>query len=170
MKVLSSGHRYELASFEGRAPAQVLQFIEKRHNLAAPPAFHTVVDGTTNEEVLAVLIDRMVYLQAKCPCRENVHAIEHMQMALGWLERRTTVRKTQGVEGTDKPHKCVCGCEDVATPAVQPEPPVQGEVAQTPATGGGAGPATEAPGGAPAPEGGNAAAKVKVKAKRKSKQ
>jgi hypothetical protein len=95
MKILTSGHQYELDSFEGGAP-QAIQFIEK------DAAMNTINDGTTNEEVLAVLIDRLRYLGERLPCRENAIAITKCEEALLWLNKRTADRKARGVEGTSK--------------------------------------------------------------------
>ena len=66
-----------------------------------PNAGTTVVpnDGTTNEEVLRVLVDRLNYLQAKFPCRENALAITKLEEAQHWLAHRTANRKARGVEG-----------------------------------------------------------------------
>ena len=109
MKMLTEGHEpghcYELESFEG-GPSQHLQFIEKRvtgeGEAAAPGQLLTIYDGTTNEEVLAVLIDRMNYLQRKMSCRENAIAITKMEEALLWMNKRTADRKSRGVEGAHK--------------------------------------------------------------------
>lgn len=60
----------------------------------------TVHDGTTNEEVLAMLIDRMNYLQKLCPCRENAIVITKLEESLMWLNKRTAERKARNVEGT----------------------------------------------------------------------
>lgn len=102
MKVVTTGHKYELASFEG-GPSQVLQFIEKRpaesDEMCESNGLVTVNDGTTNEEVLAMLIDRMQTLQAKFPCRENSIVITKLEESLMWLNKRTEDRKTRGVEG-----------------------------------------------------------------------
>jgi len=59
----------------------------------------TVNEGTTNEEILEVLIDRMNYLQVKFPCRENAIIITKLQESLMWLEKRTSDRKKRNVEG-----------------------------------------------------------------------
>jgi hypothetical protein len=96
MKVIRSGHKYELESFEGTYP-QIIQFIEKQH-----PSMETIHDGTTNEEVLAVLIDRLRSMGEKLPCRENSIAITKCEEALMWLNKRTAERKARGVEGTSK--------------------------------------------------------------------
>ena len=98
MKVLREGHRYELENFENKEiPGQVIQFIEKAPNEAGE--FVTVFDGTTNEEVLGMLLNRMNNLNAKFPCKENSIAIAKMGEALMWLIRRTNNRVARGVEG-----------------------------------------------------------------------
>jgi len=103
MNIVTDGHKYELPSFEG-GPAQVIQFIEKRtagENEPTPAGqLITINDGTTNEEVLAVLIDRLRFLQKKGPCRENSIVITKLEESLMWLEKRTADRKSRGVEGT----------------------------------------------------------------------
>lgn len=105
MKILSAGHRYELENFEHpEEPGQRIQFIEKQllthggGELEAG-ALCTVNDGTTNEELLKVLIDRLTVLGTKFPCRENACAKTKVEEALMWLERRTADRQARGVEG-----------------------------------------------------------------------
>lgn len=99
MKALIPGHRYQLDSFEGESP-QVLQFIQKEQVGAE---LQTVVDGTSNEEVIKMLIDRLQYLQEKLPSPENNQAINKLYEALFYLEHRTKDRKERGVEGTPLP-------------------------------------------------------------------
>lgn len=109
MKTLTPGHKYELENFEAKdQPGQIIQFIEKKPAGdgivaagpdAQPGALMTVNDGTTNEEVLRVLIDRMHSLQAKSPCRENAIVTTYLETGLLWLEKRTADRKARGVEG-----------------------------------------------------------------------
>ena len=98
MQVITTGHKYELASFEG-GTTQALQFIEKVTTAEGSKELRTVNDGTTNEEVLKVLIDRMNSMQAKFPCRENAIVTTHLETGLLWLEKRTADRKARGVEG-----------------------------------------------------------------------
>lgn len=59
----------------------------------------TVSDGTTNEDVLEMLIDRMKYLQSKFPCRENAIVITKLEESLMWLNKRTEDRSARNVEG-----------------------------------------------------------------------
>lgn len=98
MNVITTGHRYALASFEGGA-SQTLQFIEKVPTFEGSKELRTVNDGTTNEEVLAVLIDRVQYLNGKFPCRENSIVITKLEESLMWLNKRTANRKARNVEG-----------------------------------------------------------------------
>ena len=100
MKILTEGHKYELQNFERPAEAgQTIQFIEKAPNAGTPATLDTINDGTTNEEVLAILIDRLNYLNGKFPCRENSIAITHIETALLWLNKRTADRIARNVEG-----------------------------------------------------------------------
>lgn len=101
MNVLTSGHKYELAWFEfSLCEEQTIQFIEKVQDPNGPTGqLITIHNGTTNEEVLAVLIDRLQYLNSKFPCRENSIVLTHLETALLWLNKRTSDRKLRGVEG-----------------------------------------------------------------------
>ena len=104
MKVLVDGHRYELNNFESTEPTQVLQFIHKDLDpvQSTPGKLITISDGTTNEEVLGVLIDRMQFLQSKFPCRENAIVITKLEESLMWLNKRTADRVSRNVEGKHK--------------------------------------------------------------------
>jgi len=99
MKNLIEGHRYVLDNFENKdAEGQQLQFIQKEP-IDDKGNLKTINDGTTNEDVLEMLIDRMKYLQAKFPCRENAIVITKLEESLMWLEKRTSDRKKRNVEG-----------------------------------------------------------------------
>jgi hypothetical protein len=93
-----------LANFENpSAPGQVIQFIEKIPATPGGTALRTVNDGTTNQEVLAVLVNRLEFLMKKLPSRETALALTKFQEGLHWLETRTALRKVAGVEGTNAP-------------------------------------------------------------------
>ena len=102
MKVLTEGHKYELSGFEKAENTQEIQFIEKAPIAKGSTELATLNDGTTNEEILEVLIDRMKYLQGKFPCRENAIVITKLQESLMWLEKRTADRKKRNVEGSNQ--------------------------------------------------------------------
>lgn len=100
MKIITPGHKYELDNFERlEATGQTLQFIEKVPDPASPAGqLVTINDGTTNEEVLRVLINRIQSLQEKFPCRENAIVTTKLEECLMWLEKRTRDRQARGVE------------------------------------------------------------------------
>jgi hypothetical protein len=100
MKVLVEGHKYELSNFENKTKeGQTLQFIQKEPITEGSTELKTVSDGTTNEELIEMLLDRMNYLQSKFPCRENAIAITKLDEALLWLNKRTSDRIKRNVEG-----------------------------------------------------------------------
>jgi hypothetical protein len=100
MKVKVEGHSYELSNFENKeTKGQILNFIHKEPTGANDGTLKTIMDGTTNEEVLEVLIDRMQFLQSKFPCRENSIVITNLEESLMWLNKRTADRLKRNVEG-----------------------------------------------------------------------
>ena len=62
------------------------------------------VNGIQNEDVIQLLVLRLRDLNKKFPCRENSLAITKLEEALFWLQHRTALRVTQGVEGKDIAH------------------------------------------------------------------
>jgi hypothetical protein len=103
MRIITPGHRYRLDGFETPDKnTQVLQFIHKAPSEDDPEKFVTVSNGTTNEEVIRVLIDRLKFHGSKIASRENDNALMHLQKALDWLNERTANRENRGVLGTNK--------------------------------------------------------------------
>ena len=91
MEVIDKGHTYSLDSMDnGKVVGPIKQHISfiKKENVDGE--FVTVMNGTTNEEVLAMLIDRMMVLQEKFPCKENAIVITNLEESLMWLEKRTS--------------------------------------------------------------------------------
>ena len=86
MKVLIPGHRYIANNFENPNNGQIIQFI-----------LETISDGTTNEELIEILIDRLKFLNSKFPCKENSCCITHLEEGLMWLEKRTKDRTKRNV-------------------------------------------------------------------------
>ena len=100
MKVNTEGHQYELSNFENKDQVgQILQFIHKEPKEEGSTELITIADGTTNEELLEVLINRMNFLQSKFPCRENAIVITKLEESLMWLNKRTEDRLKRNVEG-----------------------------------------------------------------------
>lgn len=99
VEVLDPGHSYELKSV-GEAPAQSLVFIKKQPKEGSPDELELVHDGTTTEEVLLVLVDRLKTLLSRVPDAFTESALMHVGTALHLLESRTRNRTERGVEGT----------------------------------------------------------------------
>jgi hypothetical protein len=60
------------------------------------------VNGLHQEDLLAVVIDRLKSFQAgPFSCRENAIALTKCEEALHWLNHRTSLRQRRGVEGTN---------------------------------------------------------------------
>ena len=74
-----------------------MKFINKKANKDGK--LETFHDGTTNEEIISVLIDRMLTLNKKHPCVENEKVLLCLKDALTYLEIRTLKRKNRNVEG-----------------------------------------------------------------------
>jgi hypothetical protein len=135
MKVITPGHKYAVFNMHDPDKYQFLQFIHKEPDPANPSQLRLVADGTTNEEVMAVLIDRLESLNAKMPCVENQVALANIRGALTVLNARTKKRQQQGIEGTaiplgQKPTVSFRGPTGAAVeiPAPAPEPPMGGQV------------------------------------------
>jgi len=99
IEVKGGHHTYKLENFENKEGFQTIQFIEKEPVEPGSPNLVTVNDGTTNEEVLNMLIHRSKAMNDKFPSRENSLAITKMEEALMWFNERTRLRKERGVEG-----------------------------------------------------------------------
>ena len=60
------------------------------------------VNGVMNEDLIAIVIDRMRGFQSSdCACRDKDLALTKLEEALMWLSNRTNERETRGVEGTN---------------------------------------------------------------------
>ena len=59
------------------------------------------VNGVMNEDLIAIVIDRMRGFQdSSYACRDNALALTKLEEALMWLRNRTNEREDRGVEGT----------------------------------------------------------------------
>jgi hypothetical protein len=99
MMVIVAGHEYELLNADATRIIGALFFVNKK---LQGDKLVLVKDGTTTEEVLRVLIDRLEHLDSKVPCKENKTALAALKKALTALEARTADRQTRAVEGTDE--------------------------------------------------------------------
>lgn len=98
MDIIESGYRFRLDSFKGSKP-QEIRFTQKL-------VTGEFVDGTTNEEVIDMMVARMYALQAKNPSPENQCIIIMLKSVKELLSRRLTKKirrneaKKEGFENT----------------------------------------------------------------------
>lgn len=104
MKVIKEGCEYELQNLEGVAGVipQTVSFTQKKPNKEDPTKLDTIKNGTTNEEVLEMMINRLQFLIKLLPDPHTREALRCMNAALDHLNERTKQRKARGVEGTHK--------------------------------------------------------------------
>jgi hypothetical protein len=77
-------------------PDQILAKI----NFQNGPIKENGVNGIQNEDLLAIVIDRLKGFQSgNFACRENALALTKIEEALMWLNKRTADRQKRGVEG-----------------------------------------------------------------------
>jgi hypothetical protein len=91
INVVVPGHTYICHNFENQH-GQTIDFIRKEPKEQGSTELVTCMEGTTNEAITEMLIDRMQYLQSKFPCRENAIVITKLEECLMWLEKRTADR------------------------------------------------------------------------------
>jgi hypothetical protein len=102
MKTVVPGYVYELASHKPNGISQIVQFVHKAPRAAGEDVLEELDDGTTTEEVIMILMDRLTFLNAKLPSPHNTRAISNLRQALDELHARTADRTRRGVEGTAK--------------------------------------------------------------------
>ena len=87
MRVIDKGHHYILDTLDGETAVE-LKFVKRfrgTNNHA----------GTTNQEVLKCLIDRVETLDAESPWEGNRQIVKHLRMAIGLHESRALMRKIE---------------------------------------------------------------------------
>lgn len=88
-------HEYEIRFVKGGG--RVFQQISFQKG----PIKEHGVNGVHNEDLLAVVVDRLQCFQSgEYRCRENALALTKLEEALHWLRHRTQGRERRGVEGT----------------------------------------------------------------------
>jgi hypothetical protein len=63
-----------------------------------------IIDGTTNEQMLVVMINRVEFQNDKLQCFENDAALWHLQEALKMFEKRGDLRKQQMLVNQEVKH------------------------------------------------------------------
>lgn len=98
MKIIREGFKYEVENFENKTEhGQFISFVEKERD---GDMTFLVQDGTTIEELIDVLVDRMSFLNSKHPCMENWVVIQNLKTAKFWMiERQREKNKRLKLKG-----------------------------------------------------------------------
>jgi hypothetical protein len=97
MKIIDPGHKYELLCLDGKLK-QTLQFVKRfdRHHPENYPGNFNAHPGTTLQDVIRCLLNRVRYLQNQIPCPENEILLGNLQQCLWVLENRALRRHGLG--------------------------------------------------------------------------
>jgi len=87
MKTITEGHHYTMDSLDGVAKNEIV-FVKRFRGQENHP-------GTTNQEVLRVLLDRVKFLDKEKPWEGNKKILHHLRMALVLHESRALERKVE---------------------------------------------------------------------------
>lgn len=99
--VEKSGHKYSIYHHTSNKDFHKftdLQKIEFQNG----PTKEVGINGIQNEHLIAILINRIGYLDSQFPCEENKQCLTHLQIAMDYLEQRTRDRLARQVEGENK--------------------------------------------------------------------
>lgn len=86
MKVLKQGHVYEVDHLDGDNKSNI-RFVDRGHGKDT--------EGTTCQELLRVLIDRVQFLNREVHWEGNAEIIQHLRLALILFEMRALYRKVE---------------------------------------------------------------------------
>ena len=96
--------KFEITNPEATKPVFGEPLIRIKFQLG--PIQEVGINGCSIEDVIDVLAARLAGFQrGPFRCRENALAITSLEQARLWLTERTRKRQSQGVEGTNQPHK-----------------------------------------------------------------
>lgn len=91
----NANHHYDIEAVASGVVLGVVSFQDG-------PIKEVGVNGVMNEDLIAIVIDRMRGFQSgEYACRDNEIALTKLEEALMWLRNRTNEREARGVEGTN---------------------------------------------------------------------
>lgn len=108
MKVILAGHVYDVENLGDGT--QRIQFVQRRDGAARLLPEDQHVDGVLSQELLRVLIDRTLYLNAEAPCVESIEIVGHLRAALTLFETRAARRVIEKMPMVEREGTCPeCG-------------------------------------------------------------
>jgi len=92
-------HRYVVIPVDENLPPERLTEIYFQKG----PIKEHGVNGCHNEDLIAIVLDRLHHFQtSEYACENNATAINDLEDALKWLRFRTQEREARGIEGTSE--------------------------------------------------------------------
>lgn len=93
MEIIDVGHKYKLLSLDGKLN-QTLQFVKRfdPKDQSRFPGNHEAYPGTTLQDVIQCLLNRVRYLNNQIPCVENEIILNNLRNCLLMLEQRAAKR------------------------------------------------------------------------------
>lgn len=106
MRVREAGHRYEIQNVDGQGRQEIV-FVRRRDNAGRPLAKPEGHEGILSQELLRVLIDRTLYLDAEVPCAENVEVVSKLRECLRLYESRAARRTIEKMPMPERSDACL---------------------------------------------------------------
>ena len=95
-------HKYEVRAVPPEGATISEDQVYAKVNFQNGPVREFGVNGCHNEDLIAIVIDRLNGFQAgDFACRDNEMALIKLEEGLMWLRKRTNERVLRGVEGTN---------------------------------------------------------------------
>ena len=96
MRATVPGHVYEVRNVDGDG-VQAIEFVRRRDSEARILPEGERAEGILSQELLRVLIDRTLYLNAEAPCPENVEIVTKLRECLKLYESRAGRRTIEAL-------------------------------------------------------------------------
>lgn len=88
MKVLEPGVAYNIENFQDSSTSQTIRFFTKIKKEDVGVFGIETIEGSTNEELIKVLLHRLEFLNTRGYSKENEYAIKALHESLFWLGQR----------------------------------------------------------------------------------
>jgi hypothetical protein len=117
LRVVEPGHIYEVHNVDGPGVQRII-FVRRRGDDGRMLKIDERHKGILAQELMRVLIDRTLYLNAEAPCVEDIEAINLLRRCLMLFESRAarrTIEKLPMPEMTDvcaRCHHILCRCDE----------------------------------------------------------
>lgn len=107
MKIVEPGHVYDVENVDGDGTQRIM-FVRRRDSAAKK--LDTSTEGILSQELLRVLIDRTLYLNAEAPCSEDVEIVDKLRECLRLYESRAARRSIERLSMPEREPVCAtCG-------------------------------------------------------------